>query len=481
VCSRAFAGTAFAQTTGTANPSPLGTPAAKPAAVATTPPAASTSADYRLAAGDTLRIEVYKDDPLSQSLQIRPDGKSTLPLVADLLAAGRRSMELRDSMSTALKDYTTNSVVTMITRRPMLPESAQAPALVKRDPQSGASQRIVAIGGGTGLPNLLRGLRPLVFPEGLCTDATRDRLVAVVATSDDGGSSGRLRATFNMIPPGDIRNCLAALATDQSQMTDLFQYRFGAGEGLIGHPIGNLLIAALTDVTQDFAHAVELAGRILGACGVVLPATSEVVTLVAEFHDGRVLTGETAIVGGGGTISRLSLLPERPSCSLRVRDALACADVIVAGPGSLYTSILPPLLVPHVAGGIWSSRATRILVANLMTEAGETDEFSVLDHLLTIERHVGRQLFDCVIYNTSPVPERLAASYAGRGARPIVTGAFELNALERFGVRAIGVPLISEHPAGKVRHNPDRLASAIAALAHGTLGAWRVCAEAGGP
>ncbi|HEX4568098.1 MAG TPA: 2-phospho-L-lactate transferase CofD family protein, partial [Vicinamibacterales bacterium] len=117
----------------------------------------------------------------------------------------------------------------------MLPESAQAPALVKRDPQSGASQRIVAIGGGTGLPNALRGLRPLVFPEGLCTDATRDRLVAIVATSDDGGSSGRLRAAFNMIPPGDIRNCLAALAADQSQMTDLFQYRFGAGEGLIGH------------------------------------------------------------------------------------------------------------------------------------------------------------------------------------------------------------------------------------------------------
>jgi len=362
----------------------------------------------------------------------------------------------------------------------MLPESAQAPALVKREPHSGASPRIVAIGGGTGLPNVLRGLRPIVFPEGVCTDATRERLVAIVATSDDGGSSGRLRAAFNMIPPGDIRNCLAALAGDQSQMTDLFQYRFDAGEGLIGHAIGNLLIAALTDVTQDFAHAVELAARMLGACGVVLPATSEVVTLVAEFRDGRVLTGETSIVGGGGTISRVSLLPERPSCSLRVRDALVRADVIVAGPGSLYTSILPPLLVPDIADGILSSRAMRILVANLMTEAGETDEFSVLDHLLTIERHVGRQLFDCVIYNTSPVPDTLAASYAGRGARPIVTGAFELNALERFGVRAIGVPLISEHPAGKIRHNPDCLESAIAALAHGKLGAWRARAEAGG-
>jgi uncharacterized cofD-like protein len=359
-------------------------------------------------------------------------------------------------------------------------ESAAAPALVKRDPQSGSSPRVVAIGGGTGLPNVLRGLGSIAFPDGVSTDATRDRLVAIVATSDDGGSSGRLRAAFNMIPPGDIRNCLAALSADHSQMTDLFQYRFGTGDGLTGHAIGNLLLAALTDVTHDFTHAVDLAGRMLGACGVVLPATSDVVTLVAEFHDGRVLTGETSIVGGGGAISRLWLLPERPSCSPRVVDALARANVIVVGPGSLYTSVLSPLLVPDVGDGIWSSRAMRILVANLMTEAGETDDFSVLDHLLTIERHLGRQLFDCVIYNTSPVPGPLAASYAKRGARPIETGAFELNALDRFGVRAIGVPLVSEQPDGRIRHNPDRLASAISALAHGKLGAWRGRAEAGG-
>jgi uncharacterized cofD-like protein len=204
------------------------------------------------------------------------------------------------------------------------------------------------------------------------------------------------------------------------------------------------------------------------------------VTLVAEFTDGHVLTGETSIAAAGGAIARLSILPERPSCSPRVVEALARADVIVAGPGSLYTSILPPLLVPDVTAAIWSSRAMRILIANLMTEAGETDDFSVLDHLLTIERHLGRQLFDCVIYNTGTVPEDLALSYARRGARPIVTGAFELNALERFGVRAIGVPLVSEHPAGKIRHHPDRLASAITAIAHGKLGAWRVRAEAGG-
>ena len=349
------------------------------------------------------------------------------------------------------------------------PSSARSIA-AKADPQSTSAPRIVAFGGGTGLPNVLRGLRPLMFPRG-ATDASRDRLVAVVATSDDGGSSGRLRAEFNMIPPGDIRNCLSALTEKQSEIADIFQYRFEAGEGLNGHAIGNLLIAALADVTHDFALAVDIAARMLGIAGVVLPATSELVTLVAEFTDGRVLSGETAIARAGGTIGRLALLPERPACSPRVVEAIRRADVVVAGPGSLYTSILPPLLVPDVTTAMLQSRATRVLVANLMTEAGETDNFSVLDHLLTIERHLGRQLFDCVIFNTMPVPEALAAAYGERGSLPIVTGAFELNALQRFGVRALGAPLVSEHPAGKIRHHPERLASAITAVAHGKLGA----------
>jgi len=347
------------------------------------------------------------------------------------------------------------------------------------DSSSRTSMRVVALGGGTGLPNVLRGLRSLIFPDG-ATDVTRDRLIAIVATSDDGGSSGRLRAELKIIPPGDIRNCLAALSAGRSEMADLFQYRFGAGEGLNGHSIGNLLIAALADVNQDFAMAVDTAARLLGVCGVVLPATSEIVTLVAEFTDGRALTGETSIAAAGGTIERLGLLPARPACSPRVVHAIRRADVIVAGPGSLYTSVLSPLLVPDIAEAMWESRGIRILVANLMTEAGETDNFSVLDHLLTLERHLGRQLFDCVIYNTAPVPDELAARYKDRSARPIVTGTFELNALERFGVRAIGVPLVSEHPAGKIRHHPERLASAIAALADGKLGAWRARAEVGG-
>ena len=360
----------------------------------------------------------------------------------------------------------------------MVPNQLQA---VESSPQLASdpalAPRVVALGGGTGLPNVLRGLRPL-----LCGDGTadpHDRLVAIVATSDDGGSSGRLRAEFNIIPPGDIRNCLAALSDNDSLIAEIFQYRFGAGEGLNGHPIGNLVLAALADVTHDFPRAVQLAARVVGARGTVLPATSELVTLVGEFEDGRILSGETAISSARGRILRVSLLPERPQCVPDVCEAIHRADVIVAGPGSLFTSILPPLLVPDVTAAIRASRGTRILVANLMTEPGETDDYSVLEHVLTIERHLGAQLFDYVIYNTSPVPEALAAVYEGYGARPIVTGNFELNALDKLGIRPIGVPLVSEHPAGKIRHHPERLAAAIAALGQGKLGAWRGRAEAG--
>jgi len=334
-----------------------------------------------------------------------------------------------------------------------------------------ANPRVVAIGGGTGLPNVLRGLRPVLFAEGC--DTSVERLIAVVATTDDGGSSGRLRAEFNVIPPGDIRNCLAALSDNDAQIADIFQYRFGAGGGLSGHALGNLVLTALADVTSDFGRAVEIASRLIGARGVVLPATSEVVTLLAEFADGRVTSGETAIAAARGRIMGLSLLPPSPACSPAVVDAIARADVIVAGPGSLFTSILPPLLVPDIAAAVAASRGLRVLVANLMTEPGETDHFTVLDHLLAIERQLGRQLFDCVIYNTMPVPAALAASYAARESAPIVTGTFELTALERLGVQAIGVPLVSEQPADRIRHHPERLASAIYALARRKLSAWR--------
>jgi uncharacterized cofD-like protein len=367
----------------------------------------------------------------------------------------------------------------------MKPVQVQAGTAATDNPtrraDSDLAPRIVALGGGTGLPNVLRGLRPLLYGSGARNKETapRDRLVAIVATSDDGGSSGRLRAEFNMIPPGDIRNCLAALSDNHGLIADIFQYRFDSGEGLNGHAIGNLVLAALADVTNDFPRAVEIAARVIGARGTVLPATSELVTLVGEFEDGRVLSGETAIARAGGRLLRVSLLPERPRCVPDAYEALLRADVIVVGPGSLYTSILPTMLVPDVAAAIRASRAVRILVGNLMTEPGETDDYTILEHVLTIERHLEAQLFDYVIYNTGPVPEHLAGEYAAHGARPLVTGQFELNALDRLGNQPIGVPLVSEHPARKIRHHPDRLASAITALAQGKLGAWRRRAEAG--
>ncbi len=342
--------------------------------------------------------------------------------------------------------------------------------------------RVVALGGGTGLPNVLRGLRPLLYGTNPRTQdlVPRDRLVAIVATSDDGGSSGKLRAEFNIIPPGDIRNCLAALSDNHALIADIFQYRFGSGYGLDGHTLGNLVLTALADVMNDFPRAVEIAARVVGAHGTVLPATSEVVTLVAEFEDGRILSGETTIAAAGGRIARVSLIPEQPRFLPETCEVLARADVIVTGPGSLYTSILPPLLVPQVADAIRLSSATRVLVMNLMTEPGETDDYSMLEHLLTIERHLGAQLFDYMIYNNSPVPEALAARYAERGAHPIVPGTFELSALDKLGIRPLGVPLVSETSGGKIRHHRERLAAAIVALAQDTQGAWRGRMEAGG-
>jgi uncharacterized cofD-like protein len=283
-----------------------------------------------------------------------------------------------------------------------------------------------------------------------------------------------------VIPPGDIRNCLAALSDNHALIADIFQYRFDSGDGLNGHAIGNLVLTALADVTNDFARAVEIAARLVGARGTVLPATRNMVTLLAEFADGRIVSGETAISAAGGRIRQVSLVPDRPECLPDSCDAILKADVVVAGPGSLYTSILPPLLVPDLRNALHQTRATRIFVANLMTEPGETDDYSALDEVLALERHLGAQLFDCVVYNTGPVPEPLMRMYAESGSAPVETGAFELAALERLGIRPIGVPLTSEHPAGKIRHHPDRLAAAIMAIAHGKLGAWRGRVEAGG-
>jgi uncharacterized cofD-like protein len=266
-----------------------------------------------------------------------------------------------------------------------------------------------------------------------------------------------------MIPPGDVRNCVAALAEDESALTALFQFRFEAGDGLNGHALGNLMLTALTEVTGDFTKAVEIAAQVVGARGRVVPATLEPVTLSAELLDGRVVSGETAAVTAGSAIRRLSLLPAEPRCEDIALDALRRADVIVAGPGSLYTSILPALLIPELLEAIRLADAIRVFVLNLMTEPGETEGLSAARHLAVVRDHVGFQPFDRVIFNTAPVPRHLATAYASRGAAPIDVTTSDLEALRDLGVEPFGAPLACEGPVGRVRHHPGRLAAAIAA------------------
>ena len=334
-------------------------------------------------------------------------------------------------------------------------------------PLSPERLRVAALGGGTGLPNTLRGLCALLYG-GMARrngDVPGSQLVAIVTTTDDGGSSGRLRREFGVIPPGDIRNCLAAMAADQSLITEAFQFRFEAGDGLNGHALGNLMLMALAEVTGDFARAVEIAGRVVGARGRVVPATVEGVTLSARLADGRIVAGETAIVAAGCPIEKLSLSPAAPRALDAAVEALRLADVIVTGPGSLYTSILPPLLIPDILETIREAKAARVFVLNLMTEPGETHGFDAARHLEVLGDHLGFQPFDCVIFNTAAVPAHLAAAYADRGSGPIAVTTRDLATLRGLGVRAVGAPLACEGPVGRIRHHPGRLAVAIAACA----------------
>jgi uncharacterized cofD-like protein len=349
----------------------------------------------------------------------------------------------------------------------MLLPSLQSVPDARSAPPFPARLRVAALGGGTGLPNLLRGLCAMLYGGLSRGDAglRADQLVAIVTTTDDGGSSGRLRRELGVLPPGDIRNCLAAMTEDQALITAVFQFRFEAGDGLNGHALGNLMLAALAEVTGDFARAVEIAGRVVGARGRVVPATTDDVVLSAELEDGRVVLGETAIVAAGARICRLSLAPSAPRGVDTALDALRRADVIVAGPGSLYTSILPPLLIPDVLEAIRLADAVRVLVLNLMTEPGETAGFTGARHLEVVREHLGFQPFDYLVFNTSPVPEALASAYGRRGSVPVAVTPADLRALQDLGVHALGAPLACEGPVGRIRHDPGRLAAAVAACA----------------
>jgi uncharacterized cofD-like protein len=346
--------------------------------------------------------------------------------------------------------------------------SRNSAAVDRHEPGAlGGFLRVAALGGGTGLPNVLRGLRPLLYPSAPRRDDSppADRLVAIVTTTDDGGSSGRLRREFGVVPPGDIRNCLTALAEDQALLAELFQFRFEGGDGLNGHALGNLVLTALAEVTGDVTHAIEIARRVVGARGRVLPATVEQVVLAAELADGRTVRGETAAVTSGSPIRRVSLEPEAPRCVPSVLEALHQADVIVVGPGSLYTSSLPPLLIPEISEAIHKARGARVFVLNLMTEPGETEDCDGPSHLEVIADHLGFQPFDHLVFNTAPIPRELAADYASRGSKPIAITPADLAAIRQMGAQPLGAPLAAEGPKGRIRHHPARLAATITACA----------------
>lgn len=259
---------------------------------------------------------------------------------------------------------------------------------------------IVGIGGGTGLSTLLRGLK-------LWTK----NVAAIVTVTDDGGSSGRLRKDFNMLPPGDIRNCLASLADSRSFLPELFQYRFKGSSNLSGHSFGNLMIAALSEVTGSFSKAVLEASRILNIQGKVLPSTLENVVLGARFSDGSTKWGQTRIVSYRQPIKEVFLKPSFPQAYKGVIEACSQAEVIILGPGSLFSSIIPNLLVQGVAEAIKNSSAKKLYICNIMTQPGETDEFSALDHVREVEKYLGGYL-DYILFNSAPIPENLLSRHA---------------------------------------------------------------------
>jgi uncharacterized cofD-like protein len=319
--------------------------------------------------------------------------------------------------------------------------------------------RVVCLGGGTGVPTVLRGLRPYTSPR---PGEPWVQLTAIVTMTDDGGSSGRLRKEFATLPPGDVRNCLVALSGGTRRpVAQLFQYRFENGRGLKGHTVGNLMLTALSELRGDFLGAVRFAGLLLGARGRVLPSTLRPVQLVAELADGRRIVGEKEIVRARGRVKRLELTPSQPPPAPGVLSALENADVVVIGPGSLYSSLLPNLLIGGVAEALQNSRALKVLVLNLMTQPGETEGYSAAEHVEALLAHAG-PVVDCVLVNDSSLPSDLLARYAQRGSEPV---GVDVMALRKLGVSVVRAPLsaggnLIRHQSRKLGHSVVRLAKA---------------------
>jgi len=325
---------------------------------------------------------------------------------------------------------------------------------------SGKKLKVVAIGGGTGLSTLLKGLKAYVQAPGPDLPSITE-LSGVVTVSDDGGSSGRLRKELNMLPPGDIRNCIVALSQDEALLSRLFQHRFVKGSGLEGHSFGNLFLAALTSITGDFSEAVRLSSEILLTRGHIFPATTANIELEALMEDGSRVLGETKITASSGRIKELFLVPPDVEPLPQTLRAIADADVITIGPGSLFTSLIPNLLVKGVVKAVLGSSALKVYVCNLMTQANESLGLTAADHIRALNRHAqADRLFDYALINRTAAPPEMKAKYALEGASQIVV---DLEAIEELGVCSV---LGDYLESGLVaRHAADRVAQDVMHIA----------------
>ena len=327
-----------------------------------------------------------------------------------------------------------------------------------------AGLRVVAIGGGTGLSTLLRGLKLRVpHASGLHTPSDSTPfiadLTAVVTVTDDGGSSGRLRRDFNMLPPGDLRNCMVALSEDERLISQLFRHRFRKGGELGGHNFGNLFIAALTEMTGDFAQAIKLSAEILATRGHIFPVTSANVTVTARMEDGSVVRGETKITASRQRIVELMLDPPDPLPPPETLQAIAAADLITIGPGSLYTSIVTNLLVHGIPEALGAAQGTRVFICNLMTQANESLHLSASQHIERIYEHAGRAIFDYALVNTAPVSPALRERYAAEGAEATIA---DVERIEALGIQCITGNFADQGDV--LRHAANRVTDALMAL-----------------
>ena len=306
--------------------------------------------------------------------------------------------------------------------------------------------KVVTIGGGTGLSVLLRGLKKYPL-----------EITAVVTVADDGGSSGKIRSDMNIPSPGDIRNVIAALSDVEPYLEKMFQYRFDSGE-VKGHPVGNLMIAAMTDIHGDFSTAVKVMSRILNVRGTVLPTTNDIATLNAVLSDGEIIRGESSITKAGGVIDHVYITPSRVKPNEDVLKAIEEADYIIMGPGSLYTSIIPNLVISNVSEKIRESKAKKIYVCNVMTQHGETDNYSVCDHIVAINKHVEENIFDLVIANSREFDDSILSKYHKEKQEPVK--------IDHEKIEALGIKLIKNNDVGivdnnTIRHNADKVSKLI--------------------